>query len=207
MNGMDRASLITDLKGILKSSADKFTDPDDFARHLDIAASDLERLAPSYGQATITIAANEAYYPLPAGVSRLDMSLWGLQCRAAAPWDKRFPGKLPRIRRVEVDGVPSIMLTPPPTCDQIAALSSAFPFSYVRRYTIGDNAADTTVPEHRRALLLLRATVESLLELVNNGFAKPVALGGTHGVGAMPKNGHPAALAENLLTWCERMAT
>ena len=56
-----------------------------------------------------------------------------------------------------------------------------------------------------RNLLLIRATAQAMTELSHHNLAKPVVLG-SNGVGAMPKNGTPAALADQLLKLFERMA-
>lgn len=206
---MGQAALVTDLKGILMDAAGKFTAANDadFIRHLAITSADLTRLAPTFKAGSFTLQVDVGEYAsVPADMAYLSRSLWGDKYRHARQWDPCYPGKLPGMGTgIGSAGTSVIFLSPPPTARQIELLGTDFTFLYAIRYAIGATTEETTVPETHRELLLLRATAHALQELANNGITKPVQLGSS-GVGSMPKNGHPAALAEQLLKLTEQMA-
>ena len=62
---------------------------------------------------------------------------------------------------------------------------------------MADAAAQTTVPEHSRSLLLLRAQAEACRELALRNVSKPVTM--RDAVGSQPRNGTPSALYQMLL--------
>lgn len=196
---MTRASLKTALQAMLGDAAQKFaSDAGAFDRHLDIAALALARKIRVTRLVKLSVAADVADYLAPADLIDVKCSNWGdNQRRNIKPWQNNL-GTLPRLSLVDIDGVPHIHLSPAPDACQIARMGSDYPVFYYGGYVIGATEAETTVPAQHRDLLLIRAVVQALMELSNSGSTKPVSLG-SHGVGSMPKNGTPAALAESWL--------
>ena len=205
MGDMSRAALRHDLTALLMESADKFKELD-LERFLEAAAHDLSRVRPLSLLGELVLVADQWLYVAPADLIRPLASYWGLDAlKNRKPWEELWPGRLPSLGMVTHGGVRKLTLTPAPTGAQILKLSSAYSYRYSARYAIGIQAADTTVPEESRELLLTRATAAALQALANQGVTKPVMLGKA-AMGGMPKNGSPAALAQDLLDLFERMA-
>ena len=204
---MSKADLVVDLKAVLMDAAKKFTATGDadFIRHVDVAALDMGRKRPRTLVGEITVEADRNNYPAPADLLQTKVPLWGnRERRNGNPWDRAWPGRLPRLMVAETATGRELWLDPAPTAAQIGLLGSAYKFFYFAGHRIGDAAADTTVQADDRALLLLRVTAQAMQELANNGVSKPVQLG--DGFGIPPKNGAPAALAKDLMDLFERMA-
>lgn len=207
---MSQADLVEDLKGSLLDSADMFIgilngDADaDFKRHLDNAAKDLPRFAPEYARADLTLVADQDLYDAPEDLRDLQKLGWGEKQRSLPAWDPYFPGKLPVMLATWVAGVRKLRLAPAPSQRQITLLGATAPFTYVQTFQIGVNAEDTTVPDYRRNLLLLRAQAEAMKELTVRGIAKPVQL--RDGVTQGPRNMSPSVFYGVLMEECERQA-
>lgn len=194
------SDLATDLKAILKDAADKFTAgaDADFIRHLELAALDFGRKRRRTLAGTFTLVADEDRYTAPADLISIKAPVWGrTEQRRRKPWDKSHPGRLPSMSLIEEAGVREINLFPAPSAEQIACLGSDYRYFYYAGHTLSDTPDATTVLASDRDLLLLRATIVAMGELAFDGVTKPVRLGSS-GVGSMPKNGTPAALAEQL---------
>lgn len=205
---MSQADLIADLKGILMDAAKKFTAAGDadFSRHLAIAALDLGRIRPRTMVGQIDLAADVGVYDAPPDLVAVKFPLWGTaEKRERRPWEGIWPGALPRLRVIEQDGAKALSIEPPPNLGMITDLGSTYRFYYYAGHVIGASSEETSVQASDRHLLLIRAAAQALLELANNGVTKPVQLGSA-GVGAMPKNGTPGALAQALLDHFEAMA-
>lgn len=203
---MSRAGLAYDLKSILKDAVVKFDPAVDFGRHLDIAALDMGRVRRRTLVGNITLVADQPDYAAPSDLIAVKYPLWGVdEQRTRQPWQPNYPGRLPTLSVYEVTGVRTLWLSPSPTALQIAKLGATYKFFYFAGHIIGDAAAQTTIRPEDRHLLLIRATAHALQELAHNGVTKPVQLGSS-GVGAMPKNGTPAALASDLLKLWSEMA-
>lgn len=195
---MTRTALKASLQSILGDSAQKFAaDADAFDRHLDLAALALARKTRRTMCTKLTLSAGIDEYPAPADLIEVKFSSWSDAAKQYKPWQGKL-GPFPRPSLIESNGLPVIVLTPAPTSGQIAILGSDYPLFYYAAYRISDVDGETNIGPQYRDLLLIRATVQALLELANMGIAKPVALGSS-GVGSMPKNGTPAALAESWL--------
>jgi len=204
---MSQADLAADLKGMLKDAANKFTGNanEDFYRHLTLAAQDLARIRPRVVQDSLTLVADQTNYPAPSDLIAPLSSRWGHTERSRRkPWDANWPAPLPRLGLVEAGGARELVLDPPPTQAQITDLGATYYYTYRGTYTVAPEAANTTVPAGDRHILLMRALAAALFELAANGISKPVQLG--TGVGSMPKNGSPAALAEMAMQQVEVMA-
>ncbi len=205
---MSQADLVQDLQGILQDAAEKFTAPGgaDFVRHLDLAARDLARFRPRTLLGTVKLVADEPAYNAPADLVRPKVALWGMTERARRrPWQRNFPQRLPTMLAIEGVAGMELHLSPPPTAEQIADLGVDFKFYYFAAHRVDPDPAKTTVHPGDRHLLLVRATAQAMQELAHDGSSKPVKLG-SGGVGSMPKNGTPGALAESLMALFEKMA-
>jgi len=206
---MSQGELTEDLKAMLSDAAEKFSSPgdEDFYRHLAVAAMDMGRFRPRTLVGSLTLAADQSAYPAPADLLSPKYPRWGIEQRARSlPWDKSWPGRLPRLSVAESGGVRVLMLDPPPTNAQIEALGSSYSFYYFAGHVIATDANGTTVMAGDRPLLLIRAAAQAMIELANRNVTKPVQLGGGAGVGSMPKNGTPAALGKDLMELFEKMA-
>ncbi|MFP4615570.1 MAG: hypothetical protein ACLFRB_06810 [Thiohalorhabdus sp.] len=207
MAGMDEASLVADLKASLHDAGSVFADDDsDFQRHLALAALDLGRKVPRILSSELALEADVAVYDAPSDLIRPVSHRWGAAAiRRRNPWDRGWPGRLPRLT-AEGDAAEGrvLVLIPPPTADQITALGAALPYTYRAVHQVGDAEADTTVQPAHRGLLLLRAQAEAMKELAARNIAKPVQL--RDGQGGAPKNGVPASLHAQLMDAFERGA-
>lgn len=193
---MSRADLVLSLRESLMDAASSFADNDaDFERHIDVAAADMHRVRPRTLIGELSLVADQGEYAAPVDMVRFKSALWGVQGAARAmPWDKAWPGELPRARPIEG----FISLLPAPSARQIALLGSKYRFYYVAKDSIGTAAADTTIAADHRQILLLRAQAEAMLDLAMRDSVRPVQVGG--GFGQQAKTGTPAALRESLMT-------
>lgn len=198
---MSRADLVTDLKSMLMDSKEKFTDPDDFERHLDTAARDLSRLRPLVKRATLTLTADTGEYTAPADCRHMLTPLWGKkEMTTVRPWEDNWPGQLPKVSLVDAE----LHLVPAPTAAQITQLGEEYPYRYVAAWVIGATAELTNIPDYYRDMLLIRATAAGMQDLCNRNVTKPVRLGEC---GGQPgANGTPAGVAEELMKRFEKMA-
>ncbi len=206
-DSMSKADLVADLRGMLKDAVNKFAGEanEDLERILDFAALDLGRVRPRVRLGSITVIANQTEYTAPADFLRPLSLIWGHEKRAErSPWDSNWPKTIPSIEFVESDSGLVLLLSSKPSATQIVDFGSLCKFKYFAGHSVDAVAANTSVKPADRHLLLIRATAQALSELAANGISKPVQLG--PGVGSMPKNGTPAALAESLLEQFERMA-
>ncbi|MCW8830667.1 MAG: hypothetical protein OQK32_04000 [Gammaproteobacteria bacterium] len=205
---MSQADLIADLKGILNDAQDKFkaADDADFIRHLDVAARDMGRVRRRTRIGTIVLVADQPNYAAPADILFPKYPIWGLQQRNnRKPWQSNYPGRAPTMQLIDGESSEEIYLQPAPSAAAITDLGSEFKYYYFAFHTIGDAAEDTTIKLADRDLLLLRATAQAMTELAHHNVTKPIKMGG-QGIGLMPKNGTPSALAKDLMDLFERMA-
>jgi len=204
---MSIGALTVDLKAILSDAQDKFTAPGniDFHRHLEIAAMDLGRHRPRTLVGQIPLVADQAEYAPPADLIRPKQATLDTVRRThVRPWDRRWSGPLPRLRLVESSGNRILLLDPAPDARLVDLLAGKYGYFYFAGHIVAETG--TTVSPGDRPLLLLRAAAQALQELAHRNISKPVQLGGGAGVGAMPKNGTPSALAGALMEIYERMA-
>ena len=202
---MKKSTLNHHLTLMLGDSADKFK-PLDLELLLYLAALDLSRVKPRVVSTSVTVTADESFYDVPADFIKPIMLDWGAaELLSKKPWNDDWPGPLPRLSTLTVNGVKKLMMTPAPTMKQISLLGSEASYRYVGRYTIAETDAATTLSEDDEHLLLTRAMAEAMLVLAAKGVAKPVTLGGKAGV-SPPRNGTPAALAQQLMDQFEGMA-
>jgi len=206
MGAMDQTTLVDDLKKMLNDSANKFeADDTDFVRQLDFALGDVSRVRPYRQMGSITLTADVGEYSAPANFFKMDFPLWGnAERRTRQPWNSNYPGPAPSVTVFGSGTGKTISLEPAPSAAQIFNLGDQYRFYYRALHVISVIEADTTVDVADRDLLLIRAAAQAMQELAARGVTKPIKLGGS-GVGAMPKNGTPAALAEGLMKLFESM--
>jgi hypothetical protein len=195
------ADLVQDLKGSLKDAWNAFDAPDnaDWVRHLTAAAQDFGRVRPATMAGSLSLEEGVSDYPAPAGFVRFKLSLWSSsQTRTPKPWEKTWCGPFPRVH--VADGL--LVLDPAPTAQQIAILGSEYRFFYYAGLVVG--AAESTVQESERGLLILRAQAEAMRELAMRGVTRPTST--RDGYSGTPREGSPAVLAREFLAEFERRA-
>lgn len=202
---MSMADLADDLRASLHDAADVFVTAGDMERLLATAALDFNRHRPRTLLAKLTVEADRMEYPAPADCYLFKSSLWGIApVMRAKPWEKQWPGPMPDVRMVDVEGGRELHLTPAPSAHQVAVLGSEFRFYYFGNHVIGATAAGTTIHPGDRFLLLLRAQAEAMRELMMRNSKKPVQM--RDGLHSAPKNMTPAAWYERLMDeWCEKV--
>lgn len=195
---MSRAALAADLKESLQDAANVFNAAADadFLRHLDAAALDFVRYRPRTMLGELTLVADQFNYPAPADLLSYKSALWGVDMNAK-PWDRHWPGKLPRVQVAEAGGGRELHFTSAPSALQIATLGSAFKYWYYASHTIATDGANTTILAGDRGVLLLRAQAEAMKEMAMRNIGKPVQM--RDGVSNGPRNGTPAYLFESLM--------
>jgi hypothetical protein len=202
---MSEADLVADLKASLQDAASVFTAASDadFKRHLAAAALDFARPRPRTVLGSLTLTADEAAYALPNDFHAFKCDLWGLAPKARPqPWEKGWPGPLPRAAVAESGGAKKLTLAPPPTAAQISVLGAEYRFYYYAKHAIGADAANTTIAAGDRGLLLLRAQAEAMRELAMRNIHKPVQL--RDGLTGTPRNALPSHLYEKFIEEFER---
>jgi hypothetical protein len=198
---MSEADLVADLKASLHDAASVFTEAADaaFKRHLSHAAADFSRRRPRTLLGSLTVTAGELEYDaVPGDLVQVKCPIWGRQERATMrPWESGYPGPVPKLRLVENEGERRFHVDPPPTAAQVSVFGATLKYYYFAAHSIGADAADTTIAAADRALLLLRAQAEAMKEAAARNMAKPAQL--RDSISGVPRNGHPAALYEQLM--------
>ncbi|MBF8179654.1 phage adaptor protein [Herminiimonas contaminans] len=194
---MSRADLAASLKIALNDAAEVFVNAEDMGRLLDAAAQDFNRHRPRTQLGSFVVTADVSQYPVPADLYLFKSPLWGVAPQVRTkPWEKTWPGQLPRVQIVEVSGARMLHLVPAPTHHQVNVLGSDYRYYYLGRHVIDEDANKTTIDAGDRFLLLLRAQAEAMRELVNRNIKKPVQM--RDGLNSAPKNMTPSA-------WCEKL--
>ncbi len=200
MADMSLASLVADLKASLFDAASVFTGEDDadFKRFLAQALPDLQWKCPLTKLAQVVLVAGTPSYAVAeADFVALKMDLWRDVGKLPRPWEPGYPGALPRITAQQGATGWELVFETAPTAAMLTWLGSTCRFYYFAQHAIGEQAADTTVAEADRGLLLLRAQAEAMLALAVRNAGKPVQL--RDGLSGTPRNSTPAALHQVLL--------
>jgi len=200
--GLTLASLLPDYTASLNDARLVFGEdasPEQTAaltRHLRAAAVALSAAKrPRTCMASVTLVADQASYAdVPTDLLLPKVATWGVS--TLQPWHLP-PGPLPIITLAELDGVPMLVLNPPPTACQITAFGSTYAYYYFGTHQITEDAGTSTLQEKDRNLLILRAQVEAMRETAMRNAHKPVTL--RDGGGGMTRNSTPAALYMQLL--------
>lgn len=170
---------------------------DALTRHLRTAASAMSiAKRPRTCMGSLSLVADQASYAtVPADLLLPKVATWGVS--TLQPWQLP-PGPLPIITLAEFEGVPMLVLNPPPSSCQISAFGSAYAFYYFGAHQITEDAGTSTVQEKDRHLVILRAQAEAMRETAMRNAHKPVTL--RDAGGGMTRNMTPSALFEKLLT-------
>ena len=195
---MIEADVVADLKRSLHDAGNAFDKPNDadWKRLLGVALTAMQAKRPRTLLGTLTITADEVRYALTASdFAQYKTHIWG--SRPPKPWDPYYPGALPRVQAVHDVAGWALMFDPAPAAEHIAAYGSTFKFWYFGTHVLGAEAADTTLAEADRSLLILRAQAEAMRELSMRNINKPVQL--RDGFSGQPRNSTPAALYRELL--------
>ncbi len=202
---MSRADLAADLKASLRDSAGVFNAPEDadFKALLDTAALDLPRRRPRTLFGTLALVAGQARYDAPTDYRGFKSHLWGIAPVALPkPWDPAYPSDpMPDVLDVEDEGLQKLELRPPPSAAQIWAIGAEFRYYYYGIHRIEDEAAETTVKPADRAVLLLRAQIEAMTQLMFRNIHKVTSM--RDAISGQPRNGTPAGVRESLLAQYE----
>lgn len=199
---MSLEDLTADLKASLHDTAGVFDSDGDatLKRFLAQALPDFVYKRPVTQLGSVTLVAGTPSYSLAAypTFAALKTYLWGDDRAMPRPWEATYPGALPRVC-AERDAAAAwfLSLTPAPSALHLAALGASFSFWFYGQHVLGLDAVDTTVAAADRGLLLQRAQVEAMRELMVRNSAKPVQL--RDGLSGTPRNSTPAALFELLL--------
>ena len=199
MADMSRPELVKSFKLSLCQAVDFFdaAKDADFERLLDSAAADLAVVRPYRVLGSIVLSAGLLEYDTIPGLQRITMTHWGQsQQKERKPWNSNYPCDLPELKQVvTADGI-KLRLSRAPTAAEIADYGQVCEFEYIAPHVIADQAAETTIPEKDRGLLILAAQIEACHELAMRQIGKPVSL--RDGVNQQPRSAHPTALAEQL---------
>lgn len=197
--GADSMATLEDLRERLKSSlqdsARVFEDPD-LDRHITVSLTAMAlQKRPLRKSASITLVANQAEYPAPADLGRLNRLVWQNE-RFRQPWEADYPGPAPTLQLLHGDSGKVIRLNPAPTQQQVNALNGTALLLYSAKHTI-DAGNVTTLDEADEDLVILRAQAEACRELALRGISKPVTM--RDGAMSQPRNSTPRALYQALL--------
>lgn len=192
---MSRSDLLASLKESLMDAATALSNDGDarLIRLLDVAAADMWRVRPRKKTGMVVLSAGEAAYQAPDDMVLFVRLLWGLS-RAVQPWDRSYPGPLPRVE--ELDGS-LLLFSPAPSPAHLSAYGANCQFVYAARDAIGNDAAETTIAADHRGLLLLRAQAEAMNELALRDSVRPMQI--RDGFSGQAKNGTPQYLWESLM--------
>lgn len=199
---MSLVDLVADLKRSLHDSAAVFNAAGDadFVRFLNQALHDMGWKRPRTQLGQVMLTAGVADYSLSElpDFCNFKTHLWDKSAAYPNAWEPGYPGALPRVS-IYKDGTGFwLSFSPAPSSAHIALRGSAFKFYYFGKHLIGEDAADTTVAEADRGLLMLRAQAEAMLELSLRNLTKPVQM--RDGLSGTPRNSTPQAIHQTLLT-------
>lgn len=193
MGDMTRAGLAASLEKSLMDSASVFGG--EFGRLLDCALEDYSRRRPRVLAGKLQLEPGRITYPCPADYRALGAVFWAsAQRQTLKPWQPGFPVRLPRLSVIHTETGRQFMFDVPPTSDQIGCYGAEYPYTYHALHALGDDSGRTTVPEHDRGLLLLRATAEAMREMSMRNVKKPISTQDT--IGGQTRTGTPGALFE-----------
>lgn len=197
---MTEADLVEDLKASLQDARTVFTGAGDadFKRQLRAAALDFGRKRRRTLYDALALVADQAAYAAPASFLQFKSSLWGISPRPMPqPWEATYCGPLPNVHLSEEAGVKKLRFDRPPTSAQIAVLGPEYGYYYFAGHAIAAAAANTTILEGERALLLLRAQAEACRELAVRNIHKPVSM--RDGLSGIARNSTPSYMYEQLM--------
>lgn len=193
--GMSQADIVSDLKRSVGDAASPFTDPNDgdWKRFVAVALVAMQDKRPRTLLGSMQLVAEQMQYAVTApDFAQYKTHVWGT--RPVRPWDRCYPGALPRVAAVHDAAGWTLAFDPAPTAAHINAYGAEFRYWYFGTHVLGNTP---TLAQADRPLLLLRAQAEVMRELSMRNVNKPVAL--RDGYSGQPRNSTPAALYDQLL--------
>lgn len=196
---MSRDDLVADLKASLHDAANVFTAAADadYDRLFSVAARDLGRYRPLLLPGAIALTPDVLAYAAPADLIYFGHETWSTG-RLPQPWERAYPGPVPRVSVVGAPGARQLIFSPAPSALLLAVLGATFGFIYHAAHGIGTNAVDTTVSAADRGALILRAQAEAMREMAIRNTGKPITRIDS-GFFGTPRNGTPSHLFTMLM--------
>lgn len=195
---MSQEDLVADLQRSLHDAAGAFNAAadGDWLRLLAVALAAMATKRPRTLLGSVMLQADVDVYPISLpDFAQYKTHQWG--SRPPMPWEPSYPGPLPRVSAAGSGDTWQLVFDPAPTPKHLWAYGSTFRFWYFGRHSIGLDAADSTVAQADRPLLLLRAQAEAMRELSMRNINKPVQV--RDGFSGQPRNSTPASLYAQLL--------
>lgn len=195
--GMDMASLVLDLKASLNDSVSAFkaADDGDFKRLLTLALPDMQVKRPITRLDFVPLVYGVDRYALDiADFAALKTPIWGDASRTPKPWEPTYPGRVPQATATWDGTAWWLVFDQPLTYLHMNAWGARFDFWYFAKHLV--TVGGSTLNEADRGLLLLRAQVEAMRELMLRNMTKVVQM--RDGLSGTPRNSTPAAMYELL---------
>ena len=165
--------------------------------HLRAAAADFNRVRPRVEAFELTLIADQADYPAPAGSLRFHLAEMVEANAAIEPYDSRRQAQVPLPVLIRSSSGRSWRFRPVPTQRLIHALGCRYRYTAIVAHVLADDAGDTTFADADLPLLVMRAQVESLRALAIRNAHKPFTTRDpSYG---QTRNSTPAALAQMTL--------
>jgi len=162
--------------------------------HLRSAAADYNRVRPRIEPFELTLIADQADYPAPAGALRFHLAEMVEANAAFEPYDSRHQTQVPLPLLIRTSTGRSWRFRPVPTQRLIQSLGCRYRYTAIVAHVLADDAAQTTFEDADLPLLVMRAQVESLRALAIRNAHKPFTTRDpSYG---QTRNGTPAALAQ-----------
>ncbi len=165
--------------------------------HLRAAAADFNRVRPRIEPFELTLIADQADYPAPAGALRFHLAEMVDSNALFEPYDPRRQPQVPLPLLIRTSTGRSWRFRPVPTQRLISALGCRYRYTAIVAHVLADDANDTTFADADLPLLVMRAQVESLRALAIRNAHKPFTTRDpSYG---QTRNSTPAALAQMTL--------
>lgn len=165
--------------------------------HLRAAAADFNRVRPRIEAFELTLIAEQADYPAPAGALRFHLADMVDANAAFEPYDSRRQALVPLPVLIRTSTGRCWRFRPVPTQRLISALGCRYRYTAIVAHVLADDASDTTFADADLPLLVMRAQVESLRALAIRNAHKPFTTRDpSYG---QTRNSTPAALAQMTL--------
>ena len=165
--------------------------------HLQAAAADFNRVRPRIEAFELTLIAEQADYPAPAGALRFHLADMVEANAAFEPYDARRQAQVPLPVLIRSSSGRCWRFRPVPTQRLIHALGCRYRYTAIVAHVLADDAGDTSFADADLPLLVMRAQVESLRALAIRNAHKPFTTRDpSYG---QTRNSTPAALAQMTL--------
>lgn len=195
----DYTASLNDAAAVFGSGSTTPTLDANLTRHLNVAARAVsaDGKRPLLKLASIAVSADvSSYGPVPDDFIVSRATQWPAP-GALRAWQQP-PGVIPRVFAAMTDAGQTLMLTPPPSQDQINVYGVTLQYIYLAAHAITDDETTSTLTDVDRNLVILRAQVEAMREMTFRNIHKPVSMRAAS-AGASTSNMQPSALYERLL--------